>query len=59
MRIGAAELVSSDIALHLNNETETFKSAKQEMKVLSYGIPSLFLIITLLSHIHMIDCSSS
>jgi len=33
VRIGAAELVSSDIALHLNNDTETFKSAKQEMKI--------------------------
>ena len=33
MRIGAAELASSDIALHLNNETETFKSANLEMTV--------------------------
>ena len=33
MRIGAAELASSDIALHLNNETETAQSSNQEMTV--------------------------
>ena len=37
MRIGAAELASSDIALHLNNETETFKSANLEMTVQFIG----------------------
>jgi len=37
VRIGAAELASSDIALHLNNETETFKSANLEMTVQFIG----------------------
>ena len=33
MRIGAAELASSDIALHLNNVTDTVQSSNQEMTV--------------------------
>jgi len=36
VRIGAAELASSDIALHLNNEIETAQSANQEMGGLIY-----------------------
>ena len=37
VRIGAAELASSDIALHLNNETETVQSSNQEMTVWPRG----------------------
>jgi len=33
VRIGAAELASSDIALHLNNVTDTVQSSNQEMTV--------------------------